>query len=231
MGITLKGTTVVGGIGEGKAKIINCSCPDYEIREIKDSDRELGRFVRTLKQFCEITRAQMKHVEKTIGKNEAAILDSHIKMTHDLALQTELINIVGNGMCAEEATSIICDMYISRFMNADSDFVRKTALDVMDLKTSVLNMLLGIEAPDVEHFTEDTIIISEEVTPSVAARLDRAHVKGIIVKYGYPKSHSANLVQAMNIPTIIGVRDIIKNVKDGDFVTLNGDNGTVIIEN
>ena len=227
---TLNGMVVFGGIGKGRAKIINCSCPEYELHEVQDRDRELGRFVRTLKRYCEITRAQMRHVEKTIGKNEAAILDSHIKMTHDLALQTELINIVGNGMCAEEATSQICDMYISRFLNADSDFVRKMALDVMDLKTSVLNMLLGNEEPEVENFSEDTIIIAEEITPSVIARFDREHIKGAVVKYGYPKSHSAHLAQAMKLPSIIGVKDIMKCVKDGDIVTVNGDNGTVIIE-
>lgn len=227
---TLNGNAVVGGIGRGKAAIIDCSCPDYELREIHDSDRELGRFVRILKQYCENTRKLMRRLEKNTSKKEASILNTHIEMTHDLALQSELINLVCDGMCAEEATSVICDMFISRFLSADSDYVRKLALDVIDLKTSVLNMLLGIEGPDVESFEEDTIIISEELTPSIIARFDREHIKGIVIKYGFPKSHSAHLAQAMNIPSIIGVRDIFDKVKNGDIVTVNGDNGTVIIE-
>ncbi len=228
---TLKGNVVVGGVGKGKAAIIDCSCPDYEIREIQDSDRELGRFVRILKKYCEDTRKLMRRLEKITGKTEASILNTHIEMTHDLALQSELIDLICDGMCAEEATSVICDMFISRFLSADSDYVRKLALDVIDLKTSVLNMLLGIDEPYVESFEEDTVIIAEELTPSVIARFDLEHIKGVAVKYGYPKSHSAHLAQAMNIPSVIGVRDILKSVKNGDIVTIDGDNGLVIIEN
>ena len=99
-----KGKAVVGGVGTGKVKIIDCSCPEFKIREVEDSDRELGRFVRALKTFCDNCRKEIEYIEENIGHNEAVILNSHITMTHDLALQTELISKISDGMCAEQAT-------------------------------------------------------------------------------------------------------------------------------
>jgi phosphotransferase system enzyme I (PtsI) len=224
------GLAVVDGISTGKVRIIDCSCPEYEIRKIDDCDRELGRFVRALKTYCENTRKQIEFIKKTLGTNESSILNSHIKMTHDLALQSELISIISNGMCAEEATAQVCDMYINRFLNADVEFVRQLAVDVMDVKLGVLNLLLGIEEPDVEHMEHDTIIVAKQLTPSIIARLDRNHTKGIVVEFGSPNSHGAILVKAMNIPAITEAVNIASLLKDGETVTIDGGTGKIYAE-
>lgn len=225
-----KGTAVFGGTGKGKAKIIDCSYPEFEIHPVEDCDRELGRFVRALKTYCDNTRTQMKFIEETIGHSESGIFNSHIKMTHDLALQSELISKISNGMCAEQATAEICDVYIKRFVNADVEFVRQLAVDVKDVKSGVLNLLLGLEDIKVENFDEDTVVISEELTPSVVARLDRKHTKAIVVEKGSVNSHGAAIAKAMNIPAVTDVKNIDKLIKSGDNVTVNGDTGDIYVE-
>ncbi len=228
---TYNGLAVVEGIGKGSAKIVDCSCPEFTVRKIEDSDRELGRFVRALKAYCENTREQIKLVEKTVGHSESGILNSHIKMTHDLALQSELISKISNGMCAEQATCEICDAYIARFLDADVDFVRQLAVDVKDVKLGVLNLLLKKEDVKVEHFDEDVIIVAEEITPSVVARVDREHTKGIVVEFGNINSHGAKLAKAMGIPGVSEVKGVDKLIKEGEYVTLNGNTGEVIVGN
>lgn len=222
-----KGLTVVNGTGKGKARIVDCSCPDYKVRKIDDCDKELGRFVRILKQYCADTRELINYTDKNIGHRESRILESHIKMVHDLALQSELIDLISNGMCAEEATNKICDSYISRFLETDVEFVRQLAVDVMDLKTNVLNLLLGIDQPDVEHFEEDTVVLSKELTPSVFSRIDLVHTKAIVVEYGNPNSHCAQIHRATGIPGMIRARGILSEIHDGDVVEFDGETGTI----
>lgn len=217
------GVKIIEGTGKGKIKILDCSCPDFEIREIEDSDKELGRFVRALKTFCENTRKLIRLIDKNIGHTETGILNSHIKMVHDLALQSALIEKISNGMCAEQATCEVCDMYIERFRSADQDFVRDIAIDVFDVKLNVLNLLLGLKNYEVEHFDEDTVVICRELPPSVVARLDREHTKAIVVEVGSKHSHGAKLAEAMNIPSICGIIDIDKLVKDGETATVEDD--------
>lgn len=225
-----KGNSVVGGVGKGKVKIIDCSCPEFEIREIEDSDRELGRFVRALKTYCENTREQSKRINEIFGNNESSILDSHIKMTHDLALQSELITKISNGMCAELATCQVCDAYIQRFLDADEDFVKQMSLDVLDVELGVLDLLLGREEVEVEHFEEDTIIVAYQLTPSIVARLDLDHTKGIAVDLGSHNSHCAKIAKTMEIPSLTGVKNVDMLVKEGSTAIVDGDKGIFYYE-
>jgi phosphotransferase system enzyme I (PtsI) len=222
-----RGIKATEGKGTGRVRIIDCSCPEYEDRIIEDTDRELGRFVRALKTFCNNTRSEIEYIKRTIGAHESDILLGHIQMTHDPKLQSELINKINNGMCAERATSEICDEYIKRFMEADVEFLRQIATDVKDVKTGVINLLLHKEPVNVEDFGEDTIVVSKEMTPSVIARLDREHTKGIITEIGSSDSHGAALARAMKIPSIVKIPNIDKLLKDGDYITLDADEGIV----
>lgn len=222
-----KGLPVSGGIGRGNVVIIDCSCPEFEIKKIDDSDKELGRFVRALKTYCDNTLEQMDHIKRTVNHYEADILQSHINMTHNLALQSELITKVSNGMCAEQALSEVCDGYINSFLDADVDFVRQLATDVKDLKTCITNLLLGVEDVKVEDFGEDSIIVAKELLPSVIARIDRKHTKGIVTEIGSYRSHGAALARAMNIPTVTNITDIDKLFSDGEPATVNGDIGII----
>ena len=222
-----KGLPVSCGIGRGNVVIIDCSCPEFEIKKIDDSDKELGRFVRALKTYCDNTREQMDLIKRTVNHYEADILQSHINMTHNLALQSELITKVSNGMCAEQALSEVCDGYINSFLDADVDFVRQLATDVKDLKTCITNLLLGVEDVKVEDFGEDSIIVAKELLPSVIARLDRKHTKGIVTEIGSYRSHGAALARAMNIPSVTNITDIDKLFSDGELATVNGDIGII----
>ena len=222
-----KGLPVSGGIGRGNVRIVDCSCPEFEIKKIDDSDKELGRFVRVLKTYCDNTREQMDLIKRTVNHYEADILQSHINMTHNLALQSELITKVSNGMCAEQALSEVCDGYIHSFLDADVDFVRQLATDVKDLKTCITNLLLGVEDVKVEDFGEDSIIVAKELLPSVIARLDRKHTKGIVTEIGSYRSHGAALARAMNIPSVTNITDIDKLFSDGELATVNGDIGII----
>ena len=183
-----------------------------------------------LQKYCVTTRELSHYIEDTLGKNESCILDSHIKMTHDFALQSALISKINDGMCAEQATADICDMYIERFISADQDFLRQLAVDVKDVRLCILNLLLGIDNVNVEDLGEDTILIGKELTPSIIARTDRKHTKGIVVESGSPQSHSAQLVRALNIPGITYAENIHNLIKDGEAVTVDGSTGTIIVE-
>ena len=67
----LKGTGLIRGTATGKVRIIDCSCPKFEIHKIDDTDGELGRFIRALKTYCDNTRDRIELIKKTMGRREA----------------------------------------------------------------------------------------------------------------------------------------------------------------
>lgn len=226
----LQGISVSKGIGTGRVKIIDCSCPVFEDKTVTDTDREIGRFVRALISYCDATRDEIEYVKNTIGEHESAILNGHIQITHDWRLQTHLAKKIFGGMCAERAVCEICDEYIDRFLEADVDFVRQIATDVKDVKSGVVSFLTGSGSLDVEHFECDTVVIAKELYPSVIARLDREHTKAIVTEVGSMNSHGAYLARAMSIPSVTGVVDVDKLLKDGQQVSINGDTGEIFMD-
>jgi pyruvate,water dikinase len=52
-------------------------------------------------------------------------------------------------------------------------------------------------------------------------------VSGILIERGSVLSHSAVVAREMGIPTIVGIVGLLKTVKDGDTVTMDGAAGTV----
>ncbi len=52
-------------------------------------------------------------------------------------------------------------------------------------------------------------------------------VSGILIERGSVLSHSAVVAREMGIPTIVGIVGLLKTIKDGDTVTMNGAAGTV----
>ena len=60
-------------------------------------------------------------------------------------------------------------------------------------------------------------------------QLDKCKVIAIITEVGGRTSHSAILARMMNIPAVVGTKDITSKVKTGDQVIVDGFSGTVII--
>ncbi|MBL8888753.1 MAG: hypothetical protein JNL67_02160 [Planctomycetaceae bacterium] len=52
-------------------------------------------------------------------------------------------------------------------------------------------------------------------------------VSGILIERGSVLSHSAVVAREMGIPTIVGIVGLLKTIKDGDTVTMDGGAGTV----
>ena len=78
---------------------------------------------------------------------------------------------------------------------------------------------------------QDNMTLSGEIL--VAERTDPGWVplypavSGILIERGSILSHSAVVAREMGIPTIVGINGLLKHVRDGDTVTMDGSSGIV----
>ena len=91
----------------------------------------------------------------------------------------------------------------------------------------MLKILAGVEDVDFSDIPADSIVVMEELTPSVTAELDRNNVNGIITEKGGITSHSAILARAMEIPAVLSVENALSVLRDGVEVIVDGNEGTV----
>src|SRR5699024_491035 len=130
---------------------------------------------------------------------------------------------------AEAALDETANMFIDMFKNMDNDYMRERAADIRDVTTRVMAHLLGVSIPNPALIDEEVIIIANDLTPSDTAQLNRQYVKGFATDIGGRTSHSAIMARSLEIPAIVGTKDITNQVKHGDIIILDGVEGDIIL--
>lgn len=73
------------------------------------------------------------------------------------------------------------------------------------------------------------ILIAKTTTPSMS--IDMIKAIAVITEYGGMLSHAAIFCRELGIPCIVGVKDILNKINDGDILTINGEEGIIEKEN
>lgn len=221
----LKGIGASSGIGIGKAlKFIEKSI-DFESHTVADTDAEKTRFENAASVFKTNTEALAEKMDKTNADGE--ILRGHIAMISDPYMISQINEQIESGNCAESALSAVCDMFITVFSSADDELTKQRAADVEDIKKRILKILLDIEDISLKTLPENTILIVEELTPSMTAEMDKENIKGIITEKGGKTSHSAIISRSLKIPSVLSIKDALTLIEDGKDIIVDGENGEV----
>jgi phosphotransferase system enzyme I (PtsI) len=217
------------GIGIGSICVIAQHDLSYNPAKIEDVESEQKRFNDAVEQFKKETAEMAEDIRKRIGPKEAEILEGHLVMISDPTMAGEMSKMIAAGQCAEAAVEAVCDMFIGMFSKMDDEMMKQRASDISDIKVSLLKILLGIEDVDISKVAPGTILVAEDLTPSMTSQIVKENVVGIITEVGGKTSHSAILARALEIPAVLSVPGITGLVKDKDTAIVDGTEGNVYI--
>ena len=221
----LKGIGASDGIGIGRALKLVEKPIVYEDVAVTDTEAEKQRLADAVQAFCERSEARAKQMDETGA--DGAILRGHIAMLSDPYMLSQMNELIDGGACAEKAVETVCDMFIAVFSMTDDELTRQRAADVGDIKKQVQKLLLGIEDVDISHLPPDTILIVDELTPSMTAEMDKAHVVGIVTERGGRTSHSAIISRALKIPAVLSVENALALLPAETELIVDGHAGEV----
>src|SRR5437667_2885654 len=112
----------------------------------------------------------------------------------------------------------------------DDEYLRERAADLRDVTARVLDILLGRTDETALHkLKESCIIISEDLSPSTTALLDKKMVLGFATDIGSKTSHTAIMARSLEIPAVVGLHDASKQLNTGQYVLLDGFNGLLVV--
>lgn len=226
----LKGTSASGGIGIGKAAIVEETELVIKKEAISDAAAEKERFHAALKQAMDDTEALAKDLATRVGEKEAEILNGHLMLLSDPMLTGEIENtITGENVCSEYAIENVCNMYADMFASMGDELMQQRATDMRDIKTRMQKILLGVSSVDIASLPAGSIIVAKDLTPSMTAGINPENVCGIVTELGGKTSHSAILARALEIPAVVAVEGFLSHVTDGDQIVLDGSEGTVYV--
>ena len=225
-----KGIAGSAGYGVGKVVIISDAKPEYENRTITDTDAEIKRYDDAVAAFTEKTHAMAEAMKESVGEHNAEILEGHILLLTDPGMDEITKGSIMSGTCAEAAFESTCDMFAGMFQMADDELTRQRATDIGDIKVRMLKILTGTPDMNISEVPAGTILVAEDLTPSMTAGIVKENVAGIITAVGGKTSHSAILARALEIPAVLSVDGIVDIVSDGMTAVVDGCDGICILD-
>ena len=165
------------GIGIGSVVIVKEPSLAYDNVTVSDIAAEKERFNNALEKCIAKTQAMAEDMKTRVGAKEAEILEGHVLLLMDPEMTGQInANIENEKMCAEAAVEQVCDMYAQMFSSIEDEMFQQRATDVCDIKTRLLKILLDVEDLDLASVPEGTVLVAEDLTPSMTAGINPANV-------------------------------------------------------
>ena len=225
-----EGINASDGIGIGVAQVAIEPDLSFVPTAPEDAVAEKARYDAAIAKFIDMTNVQIERMTASVGPEAAMIMAAHIEFAEDEGIKEQVAADIASGKCAEQAVSEAYDMYYNMFASMDDEIFRERAADVADVKMGLLANLLGKEVIDLSVLPENSVVVVHELTPSMTADIDKDNVVAIVTETGGRTSHSAIIARALEIPAVLSVADVTKQVKSGDMLIVDGGKGKVIAE-
>lgn len=230
-------SNILKGIGasDGIAieKVYSLEEPDLSFKKKTIEEGELGSELENFKNSfnqskVEVTKIR-NHAEEVVGPEHAAIFDAHLLVLDDPEFLGPIETAINGLKSAPQALVETRDQFVTIFESMDNEYMQERAADIKDVSKRVLAHMLGKELPNPANISEPVVIVAEDLTPSDTAQLDKKFVKGFVTNIGGRTSHSAIMSRSLEIPAVVGTKNVTEEAVIGETIIVDGTTGDVII--
>ncbi|HHF98635.1 MAG TPA: phosphoenolpyruvate--protein phosphotransferase [Candidatus Aerophobetes bacterium] len=230
--MVLKGVPASPGIAIGKVYILEKE--DFCILEYRIKKEEVDKEIKRFKEAVEESKKQIlrikERIREKIGEKEASIFQSHLNILEDPLLIDETIKrIKKEKVNAETALREVYKDFLERFKSIQTEFIEERFRDIEDVAQRILHNLLKRPMMSLSHLEESIIVVARNLSPSDTASMDKEKVLGFATDIGGRTSHAAIMARALEIPAVVGLRNVTEKVRPGSTIIVDGDRGRVIV--
>jgi len=227
-----RGIAASPGIAMGKVYILEKE--NFCILEYKIKKEEVKKEIERFREAVEEAKRQLQEIEKKarekIGVKESYIFRAHLFILEDPLLIEGTVNrIKRQKLNAETSLRNTLKAFPAKFSSAQAGFIKERFRDVEDIGERILANLVNKSTFTLSHLEENIIMVAYDLAPSDTVSMQKERILGFATDIGGRTSHTAIIARSLEIPAIVGLRDITKRVKPGSTIILDGNTGRVII--
>ena len=197
-------------------------------------DHELER----LEVSRALARRQLTDIRGSVtlrhGPDMASIFDAQLLMLDDPMLVPRAAAIVREQRVnAEWAIQRVFQEFSAVFDEIADPYLRERKGDVADLVGRLrMNLRPGESTPLdlLRELDEASVLIADELTPSLAAQVDWTKVRGFATDAGSRTYHTAILARSLDVPAVVGLYDASRTIQPGQLVVIDGSASEVIVD-
>jgi phosphotransferase system enzyme I (PtsI) len=230
--VRLKGIAASPGIVIGKAFTLTGDVVKVEERNLSPEEisKEINKFNRAIDlTHKELTDIQVQAKQK-MGKEGEKIFDVHQLLLDDKIINEETIAKI---QCECKNADFAYYQVMQKFQNSlekvNNEYFIGRVADIRDVKRRLIRNIQGKEPYYLNGLTNPAIIVARDLTPSDTVLLDRQKVLAFATNKGGKTSHAAIMARSLEIPSVVGLKEITEIVETGDTIIIDGNEGVAII--
>lgn len=234
--ICLYGRGVASGYAMGRAVVMGAAALEVAHYRIAPEaiDAEKRRFSLALKDTTDELQVLIDTLPADAPRELAALLNVHQLLLSDPLLTDETLLLIEQRQYnAEWALTTQGQLLGEQFSAMPDEYLRERGADVRQVVERVLHTLTGTRAlGNLEAFTqsdEPLIVVAHDISPADMIRLRGARFAGFVTDLGGPTSHTAIVARSMGVPAVVALGQVRTMARDGDFLIVDGQQGTVLI--
>jgi len=133
-------------------------------------------------------------------------------------------------LAAEWAVTRALDQVRAVFLRIPDPYFRERGGDFEAVGERLVRTLLGLPEPRTEGASPGSIAVGVELGPLDPFHLHAAGVGGIVTENGGSTSHTAIVARALELPYVIGVKQLSSRIASGTLIIVDGMRGDVIVD-
>jgi phosphoenolpyruvate-protein phosphotransferase len=107
--------------------------------------------------------------------------------------------------------------------------LRRRADEIKEIARRLVRNLTRSPFRSFAGLPEGAILVSESLRPADAALLDPSRLAGVVTEEGGADGHTAVMLRALGVPSVLGAAGITQVMKPGDLAVVDGIAGTVTL--
>lgn len=222
----LKGKGVVDGIGMAKVLRLDedFSTPlaayTPETPEIESS-----RYQQAKDGAIKQIELMVAHAKESGHQTQAEVLEAHLMMVSDVALEDSVQSKINEGQNAANAVKNASDEMSEMLAAIDDPYLQERSADVKDIGKRLLRLILGM--PEITIDDGYHILVGADIDPSLVAKMTDKNVAGLLLGQGSTTSHAVIIAKTKGIPTVVGLGDQYKLLENDMTLIVDGENGVI----
>lgn len=214
------------GIAIGRAYLFVKEKLEVDTRILEDA--EIEEEVLKIQKAIEDYSKDLENMEVSTDTQQE-VINAHLGMIDDPFLVDTVKTKIENNINAEKALHDSINEMVAMMQSLDDEYLRERATDYKDIGERLLYKLQGREPKKLSPLPKDTVVVSDELTPTDTSVMDKDNVLGFAMDNGGKTAHTSIIAQTLGIPALVGMKDVSTSVKDNDLLIIDTYEGKLYI--
>jgi len=199
---------------------------------VTDPDAEVARLIAACQAVGRASERLADDVRGAGHKVEADVFSAHAMIAQDPdLLDAATARIRMDGADAIAAITVAAKSVADQLRALEDPLLAGRAADVIDVGDRIARELSGLSGPGL-RLREPSIVVAEDLPPSLTATLPRDRLLGIALEASSPTAHAAILARAYGIPAVVGATGLLATLDAAGAVSplaLDGESGEILV--